>query len=154
MHKKETKRRLRGVAILDAVIEAGLLIIGAVAYFSLAPVTAKSEYLARQNTIAVQIANRVVEQVQLLTPADLTYTTLNSLTLIDSTNKTSPYSITSFPMDDGWNMSPAKALPSGTGTLAVTDLTNGSKLVTVTINWKSYGGSESYTTGTVLGGYR
>ena len=43
----------------------------------------------------------------------------------------------------------------GKGTLTVTDLSYGSKLVRVSVTWKSVTGkSESVSTGTILGGYR
>jgi Tfp pilus assembly protein PilV len=140
--------------MLDALIGAMILVVGAVAYYSLVPVTAKSEAMARQHTIAVQIGNRMVEQLLLLKPANVTYSGLQGLALIDASPTASPYSFTNFPMDDGWDMSPAKGLPGGTGAMTVSDAGNGSVMVKLVISWTSSGVAQSYTTGTVIGGYR
>ena len=90
----------------------------------------------------------------LLKPSTLNHVNLNQLGLVDATPTTSPYSITNIPLDDGWAYSPAKILPGGQGTMAVTDGGNGSKVVTLTITWTGPKGTITYITGTVLGSHR
>src|SRR5687768_9257384 len=105
-------RRLRGSTLIDALIGASILVLGAIAFYSLVPVSTRSQVLAQQETTAVQIGNRMVEHLLLLKPSALNAATLHGLNLIDSGQTTSPYIFTNLPLDDGWDYSPAKVLPS------------------------------------------
>lgn len=80
--------------------------------------------------------------------------TLTQLNLIDTNQTSSPYSFTNIPLDNGSDYSPAKCLPHGQGQLTFTDLAGGSIMCQVRITWKGTAGTKSYTTGTVIGGYR
>ena len=147
-------RRIRGATLIDGLIAAALVVMGAVAYYSMVPLVQRSQLIAEQQTLAVQISNRMVEHILLLKPDNLNATALSQLNLIDSGQSTQPFKITNLPMDDGWSYSPAKALPSGSGTLTIADIGDRCKRVKIVITWKGPNGTQTYTTGTVLGGHR
>jgi hypothetical protein len=137
------------------VIGLTLLAMGAASFYSLFPVISKAQAIGDQEQKATQIATKMLEHIQLLSPDKLTSTYLTGMQLIDSNQTASPYTFNNCPLDDATDFSPAKALKNGKGTLTITDLSYGSKLVRVTITWKSVTGkSETVTTGTILGGYR
>jgi hypothetical protein len=97
----------------------------------------------------------VTEQVSMLKPSEINSTTLSQLNLIDPGQGSQPWSITRFPLDDGTSYSPAKVLKNGQGTITATTIAQGSVLVTVQIWWTSpTGAARTFTTGTVIGGYR
>lgn len=141
--------------MLDALIGLFILGMGAIGYYSLLPVVHRSQEISQQESKAAQIAARVTEEFALLKPSEITYSTLRQLNLIDSNQTSQPWSFSRIPLDDGTSYSPAKVLRNGQGTITTSDLANGSVLVTVTISWTSpSGASRSFTTGTVVGGYR
>lgn len=143
------------MALMDVLVGSMVLVMGSVAFFSLIPTVRRAETLAGQQTVAVQIANRMIEHLQLLTPTNLNATTLTQLNLIDTGQTEEPYTFTHLPMDEGSDYSPATNLPNATGTLTITDLDAGAKMVQVTITWENdMGAARSFSTGTVVGGYR
>jgi Tfp pilus assembly protein PilV len=152
--KQQRLRRKRGAALVDALIASALLVMGSLAYFALVPVTLRSQKISQEQSTAVQIGNRIVEHLLLLKPSNLNATNLHALSLIDTGQTASPYSITNLPLDDGWTYSPAKVLPSGTGTMTITSVGSTSKLIKIEISWMGPNGMMTYTTGTALGGYR
>ena len=154
MLRVRKRRNERGTVLLDGLIAAIFLTLGALAFYSLLPVTSKAQVLAQQHTVAVQIGNRMVEHLLLLKPSNLNPTALGNLGLIDAGQSTSPYTFTNLALDDGWDYSPAKVLPQGTGQLTITNVAGGSRRVRLVISWVGPGGAQSYTTGTILGGYR
>jgi hypothetical protein len=128
--------------------------MGAISYYSLLPVVHRSHEIAQQESKAAQIAARVTEQIGMLKPTEVNSTTLKKMNLIDR-DEGQPWSFTSIPLDDGTSFSPSKVLRNGQGTITTSDIGQGSKLVTVQITWKSPTGKDrSFTTGTVVGGYR
>jgi hypothetical protein len=132
-----------------------LLAMGAASFYSLFPVLSKAQSIGDQEQKATQIATKMLEHIQLLSPTKLTATNLTGMQLIDAGQVASPYTFTNCPLDNSTDFSPAKALKNGTGTLTVTDTNYGSKLVTVMITWKSVTGkSKTLTSGTILGAYR
>ena len=139
---------------MDALIASALLVLGSLAYFALVPVTMRSQKISQEQTIAVRIGNRLIEHLLLLKPSTLTSSNLIALNLVDPNQSASPYSFTNLPLDDGWSMSPAKALPQGQGLLTITNVGDSSKLIKIDISWSGPGGRMTYTTGTALGGYR
>ncbi|MBX7133739.1 MAG: hypothetical protein K1X67_13785 [Fimbriimonadaceae bacterium] len=101
------------------------------------------------------MSQRLVEQLNLLKPSDITPQVLTGLNLIDSGQTQPPYSFSNIPLDQASRYSPSQALQNGTGSLAVTQLDAQSVRLDVTITWKSSKGKTmSVTTGTILGGYR
>lgn len=149
------QRRKRGALLIDLLIAVFVLSVASLSFFSLFPTIARSQRIARDETVAQQMSQRLVEQLNLLKPADITPEVLTGLNLIDTGQTQPPYSFSNIPLDQASRYSPSQALQNGTGTLAVTQLDAQSVRLDVTISWKSSKGKTmSVTTGTILGGYR
>jgi len=132
-----------------------LLAMGATSFYSLFPVLSRAQAISDQEQKATQIATKMIEHIQLLSPGKLTATNLSGMQLIDTGQTASPYTFNNCPLDNTTDYSPARALKNGKGTLTVTDTSYGAKFVSVTITWKSVTGkSKTLTTGTILGSYR
>lgn len=145
----------RGALSIDAVTAVFVTALGAAAFFSLMPVVDRSQRISREESIALQLSNRMIEQLQLLKPSDIQASTLTQLSLIDEDQSSGPYSFTNIPLDEASLYSPAQALPDGTGTLNVVSLPNNSVALEVTLTWRSSSGrTRTIQTGTVLGGFR
>lgn len=152
---RRNSRRQRGALLIDLLIAVFVLSVASLSFFSLFPTIARSQRIAKDETVAQQMSQRLVEQLNLLKPADITPEVLTGLNLIDTGQTQPPYSFSNIPLDQASRYSPSQALQSGTGTLAVTQLDAQSVRLDVTIAWKSSKGkSMSVTTGTILGGYR
>lgn len=147
-------RQRRGAVMLDSLIACMVLGMGAVGLYTMLPGIKQSQVRAAQEMRATQMANRFIEHIQLLKPANLTAPTLQQLSLIDPGQSSSPFTFTNIPLDDASGYSPAQALPDGRGFMTVSALGSGSQLVTVEIRWRSNAGERVYRTGTVVGGYR
>ena len=128
--------------------------MAALSFFTLLPAIQRSSEISSQETVAIQISSRLIEHIQMLRPTDCNAATLSALNLIDNNQTSSPYNFTNIPLDNGSNYSPSKSLPSGQGLLTITDLGGGSVLCQVKILWRGTAGTKTYTTATVLGGYR
>lgn len=140
---------------IDALTAIFVTALGAAAFFSLIPVVDKSQRIAREESLATQLCNRMIEQLQLLKPSDLNASTLSGLHLIDDGETSSPYSFTNVPIDYASHYSPSLALRNGTGSLRVIDLPNSSAEVRVRISWTSASGrARTVETGLILGGFR
>lgn len=150
---KKTKKR--GSILLDAVVGVFILTIAALSYLSLTVVTHRSQVISKDESRAAQMLARLIEQVQLLSTRDMNVTTLKAMNLVDATSSESPYSFTNIPLDQGTLYSPSKSLTNGTGSMAVSTLSNGSVRVVATINWTSSSGkSQHLTSGTIIGAYK
>ncbi len=149
------KRKTRGALLLDVLLAVFILSLAAISFYGLTPVIFRSRTMAKDNTAALQMANRLVEHIQLLKASDLKAPTLTALNLIDAGQSQQPYSFTHIPLDEASRYSPAQTLRNGTGSLTFTDLDSGAIRVNVQINWTSASGkASSVTTGTIIGGYR
>jgi len=154
-HTRPRARRRRGALLIDLLIAVFVLSVASLSFFSLFPTIARSQRIAKDETVAQQMSQRLVEQLNLLKPSDITPQVLTSLNLIDAGQTQAPYSFSNIPLDQASRYSPSQALQSGTGSLAVTQLDAQSVRLDVTISWKSSKGKTiSVTTGTILGGYR
>ena len=141
--------------LIDSAIAVFVLGLGSAAFFEVLPQLDRMQKLARQKAIAMHMANKMIDELQMMKPSSVSASTLSTLNLIDSGQTKSPYTFNHIPMDDSTNLSPAQALRNGTGTLTVTAIDSGSILCTVEIDWTSESKkSESLVTGTVIGGYR
>lgn len=150
-----SRKKNRGAILIDALVGLFILGMGAIAYYGLLPVIHRAHEIAQQDSKAAQIAARVTEQVGMLKPSEINATTLNQLNLIDANQAGQPWTFSHIPLDDGTSYSPAKVLRNGQGTITTTNLSNSSVLVNVTVTWSSpSGASRSFSTGTVVGGYR
>lgn len=140
--------------MLDSMVGIFILAMTAVALFSLVPAAQKLAVRSNQQSKAIQMTSRMIENLQLLRPSDLNATTLTSLNLIDAGQANPPFTFNNMPLDDSTKYSPSKALPGGTGTMTIANAAGNSKLVTVTISWTLESRAHSYSSGTILGGYR
>jgi Tfp pilus assembly protein PilV len=149
------RTKLTGTIMLDTLMAVFALSLGAAAFFALMPQVDRLERLARQNAVALHVATRMIDQLQMMKGNTITAANLTALNLITSGQTQSPYSFSTIPVDNATNYSPAETLKNGTGTLTVTPIDNGSVLCTVEIDWTSDAKkTEKLVTGTVIGGYR
>jgi Tfp pilus assembly protein PilV len=154
-HRRGTRRKRAGAILVDALIGLFIVAMGAIAYYAVLPVVHRSHEIAQQESKAAQIASRVTEQFGMLRPSDISYSTLSALGVVDSGQSAQPWTFSHIPMDDGTDYSPAKVLRNGSGTITTSTIANGSVVVTVQITWTSpTGKARSFTTGTIVGGYR
>ncbi|HMS56377.1 MAG TPA: hypothetical protein PKA27_13340 [Fimbriimonadaceae bacterium] len=152
---KTYMRRRAGVMSLDVLVGTFVLAIIAAGVYGMLPVVRQAQLSGTQESIAVNMAARMVEHIQLLKPSDLTRSNLSSLHLIDDGDYDLPYSITHVPLDEASRYSPAQALPSGTGSIDIVTLGDGSKEVQIQISWESASGrTRTIRSGTILGAYR
>lgn len=153
--KTRRLRRQRGSILLDSIIGLTILTIGTASFYSLFPAISRTHSISEQEQKATQIATKMLEHIQLLAPSKLDATTLTGMLLIDPNQTTAPFTFNNIPLDNGTDYSPSRALKNGTGTLAINNLSYGSKQVVVTITWKSISGNtETLTMGTILGAHR
>ena len=132
-----------------------LLSMGAASFYSVFPIVTKAHQISDSTQKATQIATKMIEHIQLLSPNKLDAKTLSGMQLIDNGQNSQPYTFNHCPLDDATDYSPANALKNGTGKMTINNLQWGSKQVVVTVTWKSASGSsQSVTIGTVLGAYR
>lgn len=134
-----------------------VLMIGmaAAAFFGLFPTFTRSQIISSDEGKAVQMAQRMIEHLQLLKPADLNASTLSTINLIDPDQSEAPFTFSEIPLDEATGYSPNRAIRNGAGLMEIENLDANSKKVTLTISWTSpKGKSMSITTGTVLGGHR
>ena len=144
----------RGAILFDAMIAMSILVLGALSIYRLIPTVNRSQTFAMQQSRACQLATRMVESIQMLPASSVSASTLTQLQLVDPGQTGDVLSFSNTPLDESTRYSPATALPKGTGTITLTNL--GSKAIEakVVISWTSPFGVRSYTTGTVVGGYR
>ena len=158
MRTRVSTKRLRckrGGVLLDSMFGVLVLAFAAVSMYSLFPVVHKSHAISEQEQKATQIATKMLEHIQLLSPSKATAQTLTAMQLIDPDQTTAPYSFDRVPLDNAARYSPATALKNGTGVLAVEPIAGGSVRVTATVAWDSPSGRRSSTSlGTILGAYR
>lgn len=154
--KCDRKRSLkRGAMLLETLLGVFILSLAAVGFYALTPVIFRSRSLAKENTAALQMANRLLEHVELLKTSDLTPATLTSLNLIDTGQSAPPYSFSHIPLDEASRYSPAQVLRDGTGTMTITPLDSGAVRVNVQVSWTSSSGkAATVQTGTIIGGYK
>ncbi|MBX3120445.1 MAG: hypothetical protein KF784_15405 [Fimbriimonadaceae bacterium] len=154
-NRARTRRQRKGALLIDVLIGVFMLTLAAAAFFALIPMIHKSQTVAKEESVAQAMAQRMVEQVQMLQRSDMTAVTLTKLNLIDTGQSQPPYSFSNIPMDQGSRYSPSQALRAGTATLDVNPADANSMRVDVTISWKSATGkNRSFKTGTILGGYQ
>ena len=155
MRPNRVKRRHRGAILVDAMVSVFVLAMGSAALFGLMPVLHRSQKIVQNEGTATQIANRMLEHVQMLYARDLNFATLRALNLVDVQAGPNRYSFTNVPMDQASRYSPSTLLLRGQGLMIVSDLPNSAKLVTIEVSWQEpQGGRRTYRTGTVVGGYQ
>lgn len=156
MERLGTKnRRQRGSVFIEALVSLFVLGMGAAAFFALLPTMQASKIIAGNQTVALQMSNRMIEQIQLLSTRDLNAATLSKLNLINPNQTSQPYNFSRVPLDEASRYSPAQVLRNGQGRMRITELESGAMRVEITISWMSEAGRlASITTGTIVGDYK
>lgn len=141
--------------LIDALCALFILSMAATALYSVMPEARASDIMAADQAKATFIANRYIEQLQLLKTTDLTATTLSQMNLIDTGQAALPYSFTNIPLDDGSYYSPAKMLKAASATVNFTNIDSASVRADITISWKTpHNVTRTLSTGTIVGGYK
>jgi len=149
------KKRIGGSVLLDGMLAVLMIAMAAAAFFGLLPAFTHSQITSADEGKAVQMAQRMIEHLQLLKPADLNASTLSTINLIDPGQDEAPFSFSEIPLDEATGYSPSRAIKNGQAEMDIEDLDANSKKVTITMTWTSpKGKTQTFTTGTVLGGYR
>jgi type II secretory pathway pseudopilin PulG len=149
------RRARRGSIFLDALVGVFVFGLGAAAFFGLMPQMSKSKEIARERSRALNMANRMVEQLRLLKGSDVNFNTLSQLNLIDGGQNGGKWTFTNIPLDQGTGHTPAQSLRNGQGTLEVQHLSDGTAIIKVEVAWTSASGKPAQiATGTAIGGFR
>lgn len=149
------KKKVAGSFLLDGLLAVLMIGMGAAAFFGLFPSFTHSQINSSDEGKANQMAQRMIEHLQLLKPADLNASTLSTINLIDDDQTESPFTFSEIPLDEATGYSPSRAMKNGQGEMEIEDLDANSKMVKITISWTTpKGKTRSFTTGTILGGYR
>ena len=127
----KVKRKQRGSMLIDSLMGAFVLSLSAIAYFALVPTTHRLQQVAKEYTVANAMANRFIEQLQLLKPSDINAATLTSLDLIDAGQSAPPYNFSHIPLDEASGYSPSRMLKGGSATMNVTSMDAGSKKIDI-----------------------
>ncbi len=127
------RNRCRAFTLAEVIIALMALSMMVVIFGALYPLGLRMNADARNRSEAVAIAQKTLESVKFGGYNSLTYSSLLANGVIDNTKSSSPYSITS--ADSSSKLNPASRLPSGTGSLTVTDSAFDVKKVVVTVNW-------------------
>lgn len=156
MALRARKARLRkGALLIDVLVGVFMLTLAAAAFFALIPMIHRSQTVAKEESLAQSMAQRMIEQLQMLQRSDITPATLVKLNLIDSGQTQPPYSFSNIPMDQASRYSPSQALRNGAATMDVNNADANSMRIDITISWKSSTGkNRTFKTGTILGGYQ
>lgn len=162
------KKRQSGFLIIDTLVGIFIFAVGAAAFFSLMPALQQGEKVSKYESLATQISGRMIEHLQTLRPSEITTANLRRLNLIDAGQTASPYSFTNVPMDQATLYSPSQALPNGQASMTITAIDSKALLVVIRVSWDAFAGKRmppksssapkqqrrTFTTGTVIGGYR
>ncbi len=136
-------RNRRGTTLIDVMVGLVLLTVAGLVYSATFPAGFRAVRQGGESKKAVAIAQAKIEQVKLLGYENLNYETMQSQGVIDSASATSPFVFTSVE-------SLTTQLPNPTGTLAISDYSVTTKLVVVTVNWRSDSITRSVTLRTLV----
>src|SRR5689334_5473905 len=98
LHGRSCRRR--GSVLLDAMIGLTLLAMGAVSFYSIFPVVTKAQKIGDSQQKATQIASKMIENIQMLSPTNLNANTLTAMQLVDAGQNSSPFVFTHLPLDN------------------------------------------------------
>jgi prepilin-type N-terminal cleavage/methylation domain-containing protein len=117
-----------GLTLIEVMIAVLILSFAVAVFAPLYPISMRMRSKAENITRATTLAQQKIEQVRALPYTSLTYSLLQSNSVIDASPNSSPYSFTSV---DGV----ASKLPQATGTLTVSTPATDLKQVDVTVTW-------------------
>jgi Tfp pilus assembly protein PilV len=118
----------RGFSLIETMIAVFALSFTVLVFGAVFPTGSRLRQKGSDVTTATILAQQKLEQVRGISFNNLTYSNLLAAGFIDSGRTSSPYTITGV-------SGLASVLPSGTGTLAITDASADLKQATVTITW-------------------
>lgn len=152
---RRRRRTQSGSLFIDALVGLLIFSLGAAAFFSLMPALQQGEKISKYESLATQMAGRMIEHLQTLRSSQITAPILSDLNLVDAGQTGSPYSFTNVPMDQASLYSPSQALPDGTAVMVVENIDSKAVLITIDISWRSPSGrTKTLRSGTVIGGYK
>jgi prepilin-type N-terminal cleavage/methylation domain-containing protein len=126
--KEEGMKNRSGLSLIEVMIAVMVLSFAVATFAPLYPISMRMRSKAENVSRATALAQQKIEQVRALPYTSLTYSSLQTTSVIDASPSTSPYSFTSV---DGL----ASKLPQGTGTLTLSTPATDLKRVDVTITW-------------------
>lgn len=134
-------RSRRGAGLIDVMVTLMLMSITAIVFSSAFPAGFRASSQAHDYKLATSIAQRKMEQVRGMNYESLTQPHLLSKGVIDSNSFSSPYSFTEVDKVDAASRSQTElalhaGLPSGRGTLTISDPASDTRRVTVTVTWQ------------------
>jgi hypothetical protein len=142
----------RGFMLIDVMIATFLVVLLALGFFALHSASTRSAKAGEDYSRAIALAQREIEQLRLVGYNNLGYSQLYSLSLVDGTPNTSPYSFDHVVIDDGSKFSAATALKDGHGRLTIWNINDQVKGVEVQVTWTSQAGNtRNVTLGTAIG---
>ena len=68
---------------MDTMVGVLVFGLGAAAFYTLMPVLSKGESISKYESVATQVAGRLIEHIQTMRPEDVTAANLERLNLID-----------------------------------------------------------------------
>ncbi|MCL5103255.1 MAG: hypothetical protein M1133_03950 [Armatimonadetes bacterium] len=122
-------RSRRGTGLVDVMVTLFLLGVAGIVFSAVFPTGFKAVKQGREYKVAATIAQRKMEQLRAMNYESLTYTLLLSAGVIDSSSPSSPYSFTS-------TDALSTELPSGTGSLYISDVASDLKRVRLVVSWQ------------------
>lgn len=168
MRNRRRTRTQSGSLIIDTLVGLLIFALGAAAFFSLMPALQQGEKISKYESVATQISGRMIEHLQTLRPSEVTAENLTQMNLIDAGQTKSPFTFTDVPMDHATLYSPSQALPNGKAEMSIAPMDSKALFVVIEISWDAFAGKRqpvdskaapkqkrrTFTTGTVIGGYR
>jgi prepilin-type N-terminal cleavage/methylation domain-containing protein len=117
-----------GLSLIEVMIAVMVLSFAVATFAPLYPISMRMRSKGENVTRATTLAQQKIEQVRALPYTSLTFSRLQSNSVIDASPNSSPYSFTTV---DGL----ASKLPQGTGTLTLSNPATDLTRVDVTITW-------------------
>lgn len=141
--KQRNRKRSQGFSLAEVVFAIFLLSIVASIMAATLPLANSSRARADMLNKATFVAQKEMESLRNIGYVNLNSTQLFANGLIDSTaaNANGSWNFTN--VDQGSGDSPARVLPSGTGTVAITQVASDLRSITVTVNWTERGRNRS-----------
>jgi len=136
-------RGCRGAGLVDVIVTLMLLSIAGIVFTATFPSGFSALRQSEETKKAVALAQQKMEQVKAMGYESLSYANLRAANAIDADPNTSPYEFTSVD-----NLS--SSLASATGTLEISDYSEGVKQIITVIRWKSGGITRSVTVRTLI----
>ena len=151
---RRRRGKRRGAIMLDVMMGLFVLVAAVTSYGALIPMVKRGQAISQDEELATQMMQRMLEHVQMLRPNNINQTTLEDLHLIERNQSAQPFKMTRMPMDEDSHYSPAKRLRNADAEMTFRTLSEGSKLIIITISFDSESGKRrSIQSGTIVGAF-